>query len=1653
MGENYANWAVYMQPVLYEARCFPHVFPTNARLARPVPPVGLPIPPRLVTDIARWDSHDQAGVAAITANVHFGQFPYLRGFNQTTATLWDRFESLYRVQDGQHRGMASLRWQMARQEKKMSLTKHLDRMMELRMHLREANVAQDDQGELVQLVNSCDRVRYGATLENVLTWLTWPAPAPGNLVQFSWPNVMAALRQRDAMDEVLKLPGGGDQTGGTQALYTKSLSGKRQQQQQHQQQQKRDGGSSSSFRTPFRKGGQSTPYSRGNNKSSSQRNRSAAGRAQQTDRCHWCQRKGHWEDDCRVRIAGGARVPIVTCTVCKMIGHTADRCYYGARAQAAPALTSTPTSTTPTSARFSLTLHDEGTERGLVLFVGEPQSVGGREWLVDSGCSSHITHDRTMLQDYQPIEPKKVMWGREDQYTMATGKGTVYGKLLLDGEGSTEVRLADVLYVPGFGVNLVSVKTLARDGVRVLFGSEGCEFLGPSGESFGTAPTTPGGHDLYVLRMEVQPHVNFTEKANYVSASDPLSFHRRASHVGSLACKMLNPSFTVSELAEIRSCINCMAGKQTRRSYGARNQSVRAKRPGEIISMDTCDLGKASISGFDTWLVMVDEKSKYLKIVPMKGKSGTVQAIKEYVACCTAQGTPIAKLRSDNGGEFINKELESWCREKGIIHLLPTPYTPQQNGMAERANRTVLNGVRTLLFDSGLAPRFWAEAANAFVYTMNLIPSVENNLETPFEMFCKNSPPPMLPYPFGESVRFWVPLLRRAKLSTPGLPGRFLGPGIQGHMESPGSYRIWDDAVKRVRTVSDLAPGPVLPNVRADGTVESQKSIFEMGSLSPSDPPVLSLPYGVDDDIPGTSDATRGEGVSTRGIFSGAYLPVGGQSEDGTAGYGGTSRQVPGSPLRGNPDASQLSQEGGTPGRYPSSFQSPRNLGGARGSEPRMQFGSPVTSPRPTRPEVGSPVRSGSFVGGSPSFGRRDGSQVVSSGRRLGDGGSLTDLLNSQEPSVTVAPVVPTILKTSILFSDEQSKRKVTLDSLQQQLDFLRGDSKATTWTNHKKVRFSTPHSNTQLSDAEERSYAFPAIMAYPATDDENPLTVAEARSRVDWPQWESAMKTELDKMLELKVWDVVERPTGRNIIKCKWVFVRKEKADGTLNKYKARLVARGFTQEHGIDYSDTFAPTVQLTTVRVLLAYAAANNWEIHQIDVVAAYLHAGLDAELYMEVPDGYEVLGDPRITGGKGHGFVVQLLRALYGLKQSARQWNHRIVAFMVKLGFKQLHSDSSCFVRGVDDTFIAIVLHVDDQNILSPSLPLILELKKLLATEFGISDEGETQYFLGLQVFRDRAARRLKLSQPKYTSIVLKRFNQHNYVPVSTPLSPDSSTLHRGQGPDTEEERRHMEQFPYRAVVGSLMYLMVGTRPDLAYPLGRLSAFLENPGVVHWEAAIRVLRYVRGTADLGLIYGGENVQQTSFAFSSLTTSSFRFTPSSESSRSFVASTSRHATLPLPTGWCDASFAEDITDRKSTGGHVFILYGAAVSWRSKKQSSVARSTVEAEYVECSEASSEALFLSMLIGELGLGELGGPVVITVHSDSQGALALVQNPINRHRTKHIDIHFHFVRDLITKGLVKFQFVGTEKQTADYMTKVVTRDKLRLCAGNSGLGD
>ncbi|XP_060672707.1 wall-associated receptor kinase-like 10 [Ziziphus jujuba] len=314
----------------------------------------------------------------------------------------------------------------------------------------------------------------------------------------------------------------------------------------------------------------------------------------------------------------------------------------------------------------------------------------------------------------------------------------------------------------------------------------------------------------------------------------------------------------------------------------------------------------------------------------------------------------------------------------------------------------------------------------------------------------------------------------------------------------------------------------------------------------------------------------------------------------------------------------------------------------------------------------------------------------------------------------------------------------------------------------------------------------------------------------------------------------------------CKGVFKLKKDGSGRVVKHKARLVVKGFLQKKGIDFDEIFSPVVKMTSIRVIFGLVASLNLELEQMDVKTAFLHGDLHEEIYMEQPEGFEVSGKENL--------VCKLKKSLYGLKQAPRQWYKKFDSFMVSQGYKRTAADQCVYIQKFSGgNFIALLLYVDDMLIVGQDAMKISKLKKALSKSFDMKDLGPAQQILGMQIIRDRKNRRLWLSQEKYVERVIKRFNMDKAKPVSIPLA-NHFKLSKRMCPSSKEEIEEMASVPYSSAVGSLMYAMVCTRPDIAHAVGVVSRFLSNPGKKHWEAVKWILRYLKGTSKLCLCYGG-------------------------------------------------------------------------------------------------------------------------------------------------------------------------------------------------------
>ena len=423
----------------------------------------------------------------------------------------------------------------------------------------------------------------------------------------------------------------------------------------------------------------------------------------------------------------------------------------------------------------------------------------------------------------------------------------------------------------------------------------------------------------------------------------------------------------------------------------------------------------------------------------------------------------------------------------------------------------------------------------------------------------------------------------------------------------------------------------------------------------------------------------------------------------------------------------------------------------------------------------------------------------------------------------------------------------------------------------------------------------------------------------------------------------------------------------------------KGYEQEYGVDYWDTFAAVVKPVTTRVLLALGASLDWEIEQMDVKTAFLHGKLAETVYVEQPTGYTRAGG-----------VCQLQKALYGLKQAPRVWYRTLAEFLLELGFQKCVYDGALFVN--ETTGIRVAVYVDDLLILGPAVEAIRALKDQLQHRFRMTDLGPVCDYLGMTVTRDRGARTLSISQRGQITKTLESARMENCAPSKTPLVEGRQLEPSPAG----WEAPNTDRTAYAAALGKLNYVMVMTRPDIAFPVSKLGQFAANPSAHHWQALKRLYRYLKGTMDGGIQYGGSGRELT--------------------------------------GYSDSDWAGDVASRKSTGGYVFTLVNGAVSWSSKRQGCVAKSSTEAEYMAISRAGDEAIWLRSLFTEL-MPEQIKPIVLW--SDNQGAIHLSHNPEYHARTKHIDVSYHVIRERVEQRLIDLKYLPTGEMPADGLTKAL----------------
>ncbi|GJT12406.1 retrotransposon protein, putative, ty1-copia subclass [Tanacetum coccineum] len=480
--------------------------------------------------------------------------------------------------------------------------------------------------------------------------------------------------------------------------------------------------------------------------------------------------------------------------------------------------------------------------------------------------------------------------------------------------------------------------------------------------------------------------------------------------------------------------------------------------------------------------------------------------------------------------------------------------------------------------------------------------------------------------------------------------------------------------------------------------------------------------------------------------------------------------------------------------------------------------------------------------------------------------------------------------------------------------------------------------------------------------------------------KWLDAMNAKMQSMKDNQVWCLVDLPPNCKTVGSKWLFKKKTDMDGIVHTYKARLVANGYTQLYGVDYEETFSLVADIRAIRILIAIAAFYDYEIWQMDVKTAFLNGYLDEDIYM----------------------------------QASRSWNKRFDEEIKRFGFTQNLDEPCVYQKASGSNVTFLILYVDDIIIMGNHIPSLQSVKTYLGKCFAMKDLGKAAFILGIKIYRDRSKRLIRLSQSAYMDKILRRFkmdtSKRGYIPMQEILD-----LNKTQGASTPEEVKRMQNVPYASAVGSIMYAVRCTRLDVAFAQNITNRLQQNLGEPHWTAVKTILKYLRNTKDIFLVYSGN--------------------PKAE--------------LRVDC-YCDAGFETDRDDTKSQTGYVFILKGGAVDWKSSKQSTTAMFVTKAKYIAASEAAMEAVWIRKFISGLGIvPTINEP--IKMFCDNSVALHFANEPGVQKGVRHYHRRYHYVRECIELGEIKLLKVHTDNNLADPFTKALSNEKLTQHTRSMGL--
>ena len=1231
-------------------------------------------------------------------------------------------------------------------------------------------------------------------------------------------------------------------------------------------------------------------------------------------------------------------------------------------------------------------------------------------FLVDSGASRHIINNADCLINIRRCE-KDLITADGSRHPVTT-YGDLCGQARLQGGYWRPVVLKDVWVAPSFTHNLLSTAQLMEQQVSVHWDRSG-SYLSADSRNGGPPdiyPLLPSSANSRLLAFDVIGRTHrlpltslaATAAAPEQAPKDPSLpraesaelWHNRLGHPGAAILEEMETNGSIKVLPQKeppKVCEPCEFGK-SHRSARNKGPGSRATRPFELLHTDMWGpIKPPAPGGFGYAILYVDDFSRFRKTYLMKRKSDAASTLVRYLAEFPAKRQErIERIRADSALEYTSGTFKQLCDSKGIAQEFSAPYNQWQNGVAERSWRTLGDKTRAMMNASGLPAPFWGHALQHATYLVNISPpTAVSGYSCPFEAFFNKRPDFTYLKVFGAAAYAHVDKrMGRTKLANRAKKGYYLGIS-----EDSRSAQVWMPDTGFVVATANVRfdehgtkYGPTgatfdLP----DEDEEDEASPAATPTPTPKAPAPAAAPKRV----------TRGTKPAAAAAAP-APAPAAEEAADEAA-----EILVP------RPDVAPDMGEHSTP----------------LGLDPEPGFNPAMMKKRAEGRQLALKYPEGWLAGRisryrpSQKIGKYDLRFLVDAGKQIrthdlpannyntspeADLYSWFMVKRARQPS----PTPPTDL------TDVPAEGETTPETGGASVANLSGDTFGFNFSDNfydpeiesaDTLEARTPPTRN-FKELPENDFTLAAVAAMQLPAAADPLSYNEAVRGPFRREWEAAAQEEYDSLLAHKTFSIVPLPAGRKAVGSKWVFKTKRNAEGRVIRYKARLVAQGFSQKPGVDYvpDELSAPVARMDSIRTTLALAAHYNWTVLQMDVDTAYLNADVTEDIYMRQPQGFIQ------QGRNDQNLVFKLHRSLYGLKQSAFNWNTTISTYFKELGFLATPADHCVFSAEKGDTIVIIVLYVDDLLITGNQDSALNTVKGQISSRFKMKDLGEVSNLLGMNVTRNRQEGWLKIDQERYIQDILKRYDMESCHSTTTPATPGEILTKE----DCAAEGQQLDPttHPYRSVVGSLMYAGHVTRPDISNAIRILARYLESPGEKHWAAAKKCIRYLAGTKSLGITYQRGSVGE----------------------------------LPKLQGYSDANWAGDLDNARSTTGVVFMLAGGAVSFTSRLQQTVARSSMESEYMALYEAAQTAQQLRQLLTHLGVEQ---PNATEIYEDNE-ACATIANPKSyTRRSRHIDVRYHFTREAVENGIITISMVSTDDQLADLLTKNLPAPRLSKLRG------